>query len=521
MKKRMKVITFTVTLMLIISAARVGSLSFGLTKAASTGSSRYTLTVATPRGTLYDCNFNRLTNTLSKRVAVLTSDAKTVAAVTSQLGDEAEDILSRMKSGKPVVCEVPMDFESENAIIFTVDTGLPNDCLAPHIIGYLDAEGRGVTGVERAYDSLLYSDTPLRVTYTVDATGRALSGVEPQVSGQPRKNEGVVLTLDARIQRIAQSQGEHLQKGAIIVMESSTGKIKAVASFPDYSPDKVGQVLDHPDGPLVNRALSLYNVGSVFKPCVALAALDTNISPQLTHNCKGYTLIGSNRFNCNALEGHGLLDMTDSMAKSCNCYFIELGSRVGAELLYNTCIRLGFNRAYSLCEGVGTSPGVLPSLKSLSQLPAALANLSFGQGDLMLSPLHIAVMTAAIANGGMLVTPSLIEGTTADGKTLTPVEQASPRRIMDADSASAVARMMLQVVKSGTGKAAAPDEGQAGGKTATAETGWVVNGKTVTQSWFAGFWREYTVVVLCEDGVSGSADCAPVFKRVCDMLSQL
>jgi len=518
MKKRMLAITLTVTIMLAVSAYRVGSLSFGLTKTASTNSGRYTLTVATPRGTVYDCNLNKITNTASKRMAVLIPTTDTVADVTLQIKEGADGILDRLKSGKPIVAEVPVDFICEDAKIFTVDTGLPDDCLAPHIIGYLNADGKGVTGVQRAFDELLGSAEPLKVTYTVDATGRALSGVEPEISGTPRQQEGIVLTLDSKIQRIAQSQ--NLKKGAVVIMESATGKLRGMASFPDFSPHNVGEVLGSADGALMNRALTLYNVGSVFKPCVALAALSVNISPGLTHQCKGFIQIGSNRFNCNALEGHGPLNMTNAMAHSCNCYFIELGGKAGASAIYNTCIRLGFNRAYSLFDGVGTSAGVLPTLKTLSSLPAALANFSFGQGGLMLSPLHIAVMTAAIANGGWLVTPSIIEGTT-DGKDITFLKQAEPRRVIEKAVTDKVKEMMHEVVKSGTGASAQTDDGLAGGKTATAETGWVVEGKRVTQSWFAGFWQDYTVVVLCEDGVSGSADCAPVFKSICDMMAKI
>ncbi len=520
MKKRMRVITLAVAAMLTVSLVRVGLLSVGIIKTASVGRSGFTITVTIPRGTVYDCNMNRLTNTATKRLAILTADPETVACVTSQMGEGGESILARLKSGKPTLCEVPMDFECPDGLFFNVDSGVPSDCLAPHIIGYLDAEGKGVTGVQRAYESLLGSAEPLKVTYTVDATGRALSGISPTVSGSATKKDGVVLTIDARVQRIIHNCGEFLQKGAVIVMESSTGKIRGMASFPDFSPAAVDEALSSTDGPLINRALTLYNVGSVFKPCVTVAALNGGISTQNSHTCDGFTQVGNIRFNCNAHRGHGLIDMTDALAMSCNCYYIKLGQQVGAASLYSTCIRMGFNRAYSLFEGVGTSAGRLPSIRTLSTMPAALANLSFGQGELMLSPLHIAVMTASVANGGMLVTPSMVEATVKNEKKI-PAPESPPQKVLKAEIADTLSQMMMQVVQRGTGKSAATDDGLAGGKTATAETGWIKDGKSVTQSWFAGFWREYTVVVLCEDGISGSADCAPVFKKICDMLSQL
>ena len=101
----MLAIVLTVTVLLIISAYRVGSITLGLSKAVSTSSGSYTLTVATPRGTLYDCNMNKITNTASKRVAVLIPTTDTVADVTNQLGDGAKSILDRLKSGKPIVAE--------------------------------------------------------------------------------------------------------------------------------------------------------------------------------------------------------------------------------------------------------------------------------------------------------------------------------------------------------------------------------------------------------------------------------
>lgn len=520
MFKRMLAIMLCITVMFVAVTARLYYLSSGGASAVSANQGKYTVTVAHARGTVYDCEMRRLTNTTSKTVAVLPPTAKAVAAVTEYLGNNAMTALEQLKSGKPILCEVTSDFECEGAYTSTVDAELATDQLACHLIGYIDGEGKGVTGIQYAYDSLLSGVKPLKVTYTVDATGRPLAGVSAEVSGTARNDSGVVLTIDSQLQKIAEQQGASLGKGAVVIMESDSGKLRALASFPTYSPNNVAASLNDDTAPLVNRALAAYNVGSVFKLCVCAAALRQRINPTTAYNCAGFVELGETRFNCNKLTGHGVLDMTAGLAKSCNCYFINLGKAVGASALYDTCVRFGFNRAYSLADGLSAAQGILPSQVTLAAQPAALANLSFGQGDLMLTPLHISVMVAAIANGGMLVTPSVIEGTT-DGEKIIAGDFASPRRILTQEDTAALRLMMEAVISVGTGVSAKPDSGVAGGKTATAETGWYIEDRAVTQAWFAGYWGKYTIVVVREDGVSGSADCAPVFKGICNAISQI
>ncbi len=520
MLKRMLAVIVAISLMFAVVSVRLYTLCTGGVHAVGSTQGRYTVTVTNARGTVYDCRMRRLTNTTLKTVAVIPPTAEAVAAVTDQLGDNADGILSRLKSGKPILCEVPSDFECDGVYKYTVDAELASDQLACHLIGYVDGSGRGVTGIQYAYNDLLASADPLKVTYTVDASGRPLSGVDVEVTGSDNNSGGVILTIDSQIQRITELEGATLGKGAVVIMESSSGKLRALSSFPTYSPNNVAESLDDESAPLVNRALAAYDVGSVFKLCVAAAAMRQGIPSTTSYGCDGFITVGETRFNCNKLSGHGVLSMTQGLAKSCNCYFINLGSRVGANALYDTCIRFGFNRAYSLAEGITAAEGTIPSRVSLTSKPAALANLSFGQGDLMLTPLHIAVMVAAIANGGMLVTPSVVEGT-SDGDNVTNVDVAAPRRILTIDDTETLRMMMETVVSEGTGKAATPTQGKAGGKTATAETGWYIDGRAVTQSWFAGYYGDYTIVVLKEDGTSGSADCAPVFKSICDAIAVL
>lgn len=496
---------------------------FGNVKASSANTGK-TITVTIPRGTVYDRKMVPLTNAAQRTLAVVPPTAEAVSAVSSQLDSaSAKAALERLKAGNPVLIEVPHNFKCEDAEIFSVAIRYSHDQLAAHVLGYLNGEGTGITGIEKAYDELLSACEPLEVTYTVDAVGRPLSGVEPQISGDAQSDNGIILTLDSRIQRIVESvAGEKIEKGAVVVMESSTGKLLASCSLPSYSPLDLTGALES-DSALVDRTLATYNVGSVFKLCVAAAALKNDILTFKTANCTGNITIGENIFNCHLLTGHGRLDMTTALAQSCNCYFIELGRAVGANKIYDMCVRLGFNRAYQLAEGMSAMSGILPDLTKLNEQPAALANFSFGQGDLMLTPLHVATMVAAIANGGNHVTPSLVSGTISNGK-VNLIKTPQTYRVMSEAQASALSQMMKEVMSTGTGKNSMPANSQGGGKTATAETGWVINSVAIKQSWFAGFYPDngkYTIVVLRENGRSGAVDCAPVYKEIVDMLSEL
>lgn len=513
-----------VTLMLAGTGGRLARLMAGGSGAAEAAAQiGKTVTVARPRGDFYDRNGRRLTGVQTRTVAVLPPTVAAVAALTEQVpGPRAAAALAVLKGGDPALVEVSSDFACADALTFTLPVRTVGSQPAVHLLGYLDGSGHGVTGLEAAFDAWLSDQPPLTVTYTVDATGRPLAGLSPEVSGSPTAAHGIMLTLDNTIQRLAEEAAAPLETGALLVMESATGNLLAAVSRPTFSPLNVAAALTAEHAPLVNRTLSAYNVGSVFKLCVAAAALKAGFSPGRTATCTGVTDVGGTLFHCHKKAGHGTLTMAGALENSCNCCFIDLGQALGGRAILDLCVRLGFNRAYTLAEGLSAPAGTLPSESVLAAQPAALANLSFGQGDLMLTPLHVAVMVAAIANGGWQVTPQLVAGKRT-GANVERMENAAPRRVLSEEDTATLRAMMEGVVTQGTGRAAQPESGIAGGKTATAETGWVVEGRTIQQAWFAGYWPasgEYTIVVLREDGSGGGADCAPVFKSLVDAMAR-
>ena len=147
-----------------------------------------------------------------------------------------------------------------------------------------------------------------------------------------------------------------------------------------------------------------------------------------------------------------------------------------------------------------------------------------GEGSLMVTPVQVACMVSAVANGGMLPTARLVKGIYDGSKMVTEYPGAVPGRVISAQIAQQVSSFMIKTVDEGTGMPAKPTYGGAGGKTATAETGWIQNGKTINQAWFAGFYPaaspKYAIVAMCENGKAGGADAGPVFKYIADSLSQ-
>jgi penicillin-binding protein 2 len=285
----------------------------------------------------------------------------------------------------------------------------------------------------------------------------------------------------------------------------------------------VAAVLDSNDAPLLNRALANYNLGSVFKVVVAAAALEAGYTTGTAFACDGALSVGGTVFHCHNRLGHGVLDMQGAMAQSCNCYFIQLAQAVGGQALYDMAVSLGFDSSLILADNIRTARAVQPAATELTG--AALANFSIGQGALLATPVHIAQLMSAVVGGGRYVRPSVVRGTVNAAGQVTELQQDAPTTAFSKETAVMIVSMLRKVVSEGTGGAALPEKGGAGGKTGTAETGWVVDGYTVSQSWFAGFYPayapQYVVVVLSEDAGQTGVKAAGVFREICDALCAL
>lgn len=408
----------------------------------------------------------------------------------------------------------------------------PHGTLAAHLLGYVQRghpdqdpeeqfhyyypEMEGVQGVEKALNDSLEGVSGGRLL-RVNAAG-FIHGVIGEV--QPSPGHDVKLTLDIGIQQTAETALRDYV-GACIVMDPGDGGIVAMASSPTFDPNFFAgrrdeaiwnDLLNNPDRPLINRALKrTYPPGSTFKPLIAITALEEDVAePGRVFVCDGGFRLGDTVFRCWLRErGHGGIGMIKAFEQSCNPYFIQLGLECGYPRIFEEARRVGFGQKTGIPIG-GEVSGNLP----LPVKPWRLGdtcNLSIGQGDLLVTPIQMAVFVAAIANGGRVVVPRILMND--------PIAtESSDHTGWAADTLAVVRRGMYDVVQAetGTGKRARLEGVTMAGKTGTAEYGTRQNRKKYAwMTAYAPFDKpRYVVVVVLEDVIAGGVNAAPIVKAV-------
>ena len=495
------------------------------------GSQRsYTLTVLDERGMIYDCGLNPLVGTGESYIsAVFPTPGNQQPVLDAVPASRREAAAEMLEAGRPFTLRTDAPIEAEWVYCFQSSGRYAEDQTAAHLIGYLDYEGAGLTGIEAAYDSFLSAHgRKVEVSATLNALQQAISGTRPELRVSADAGAGVVLTIDREIQAAAEKVGgEMLGKGAIVVLNPYSGQIKAMASFPAYSPLHLEEaVQDEENAPMLNRALLSYSVGSTFKVVTAAAALETlgaEYCLDREYTCEGYLDVYGQRFRCHDRAGHGELDLFGAVKNSCNPWFISLGLEVGGETLLDKARAFGFGEAFRLAEGISVSAGSLPDAAEMVN-PAAVANLSFGQGALSASPVQVARMLAAVVNGGTLVTPYVALGTTLDGQTVDPFPAPVGEKVLSEGTARQLQLILSYAVMADGSSGALPENVSAGGKTATAQTGrYDEEGDELEEGWFAGFFPaedpKYVAVVLAEGEGFGNTTAAPVFAALADAVA--
>lgn len=491
--------------------------------------SSYTLSFNQTRGQIYDCRFIPLVNEKVSYLAAVLPTPKNISTLQSNMVlKKTDDFDKLITSRKPFLLEAYLPTVNVPQVkVFSVPKRYSNDQLAQHTIGYIDTtRNKGMTGIEAAFDILLAANSEKsKISYRLNGLGEPLYGAEPEVDLGKIRMDGVVLTIDRRIQEICEDVGtRYMKKGAIVVMEPSTGKLKAIASFPNYKASDISKaVKDTENSPLLNRAYNAYPVGSTFKIVTAATALSQGVSPATTFLCKGSTKIGEVEFGCHEKAGHGVVDMKQAMAVSCNPYFIHLSTLINKQGFLNMASDFSFGKANELASGLKTASGKVPTVDQLFN-PGAVANLSFGQGALTATPIQVAQMMSAVVNQGNLIPASLVEGYTKDGKTYSERKQDSyPIKTINQNVAKLLQEYMVYAVMDTPGQNAKPVNTTAGGKTGTAQTGQFAGKEEILQGWFAGFYPanepKYVIVVTVEEARSGNQDASPVFREIVDTLT--
>ena len=491
----------------------------------------YTIELKKIRGEILDRFGEKLIDTDYDNVVVAKPTVLALSALEGVLDTQSfADIKQRMEKSNAVSVNIgKLDIvQNKDALTVKVYKRYADNQSAQHIIGYVNGENRGISGLENSYDEYLYSDKSMAARFPANAYGHIIAGKSIEIANSSASTGKVKTTLDSSIQRIVEDALDisDVTQGGAVVVDISDGAIRAMASRPQYNANDVGEYLNSEGSPLVNRALQTYAVGSIFKVAVAAAALENGIS-DLDYNCSGSCNVDGVTFHCNKKTAHGQLNMQKALECSCNTYFIALAQKIGARSLLETVSLLGFGQEVKIAEPISVRAGNLPTFAQLS-LSGALANFSFGQGNFTASMLQLAQMMAAVAGGGKYMKPYLVESVTdSTGKVIESHKNEYPIVALKESTALRLKNMLISVVEQGNASKAKLRGGiKAAGKTATAQTGtYLSNGVEICNTWFGGFFPadnpKYAVIILKQGGNSGAEDCAPVFKRIADKIVSL
>ncbi len=435
----------------------------------------------------------------------------------------------------------------------------PGGKTACHLIGYVgledpgSAEDRtdysyylpdwtGKDGIEKTYDkTVTCGPQPLRglrgvpgnEVVRINNMGFVYETIGTPV---PRQNgNDLVLTVNWRAQAIAEKLLED-RVGAFVLLDASTGAVIAMVSSPGFEPqsfvpkiktDEWKKLVNNPEKPLMNRAtFGEYTPGSIIKPIIAMAALENGFSPDEKLRCDGSLSIGNASIHCWSWKsgGHGDVDMLYGIEQSCNVYFMTQGRKLGFEKIRNMMESAGIGRKTGLCipERAGQLPSMEKKFQAYGEKWTVYDNclISIGQGIISLTPIQAAVYVSAIANGGKVWKPYLLqEVRDPEGNTLFLQEKLETAGELDVkqENLDIIRKGMHLVVNSekGTAKKARNGKIILSGKTGTAEIGPKNDRKSNT--WFMGFGeyddKIYGVAVIVQEGVSGGSTCAPIVSR--------
>ncbi len=384
----------------------------------------------------------------------------------------------------------------------------PYGSVFSHIVGF---ESRGYLGLEAlANYYLLHSHESLR----------------GQVSNAlyARKNEGdsVYTTLNVNLQKAAyEALGDN--EGAVIVTNPSTGEILAMVSKPDFDPNTLKEIWedivdDKDNSVLLNRATQgLYAPGSVFKIVTTLEYLreNNNDSGSYQYNCEGSYVSDSGVINCYHGVHHYSIDLKQSFAKSCNSSYANIGSGLNEYKFKKTINELMFNEKLSFDVPTAKSSLVIDE----NTTNGDMLQFAIGQGETLVTPMHINLITQAVANAGLVMKPMVLDYVTNNqGILVKDFKSEEYKQLMTAGEAGILKEFMQEVVLSGTATSLQNDLYTVAGKTGSAE---FKENSTDSHAWFTGFAPvenpEICVTVIVEEGDLGSRTSVPIAKKIMDV----
>lgn len=376
----------------------------------------------------------------------------------------------------------------------------PRKRMAAHITGYSSVGKTGVEAAENFELEKIHNEIWQRIQSTV--------------TGSEIKGNNVILTVDMRLQSVA---GDLLgnKKGAIVVMQPSTGRVLTLQAYPDFDPNKVAAEWDalkeDPDSALLNRATQgLYPPGSTFKVITALGIMNKMPNWQAyTYECTGQAVFENKVIHCYNEKAHGVVDLRGALAQSCNCYFAQAAVKMGGGSLRAAADNANANQPTGFELANSISRVIVDGDSSQSEL----VETAIGQGRTQATPLYMAMVASAIANDGMMMRPYIVDHKEYyNGKLSRTTVPEKIRQICSPEDAQILTEMMTAVVSEGTGGAAAIAGVSVAGKTGTAE-----NATGSDHSWFIGFapadHPQIAVAVMIENADTGGR-ATPIAGKV-------
>lgn len=383
----------------------------------------------------------------------------------------------------------------------------PFDSLFAHVAGYSD---HGKTGLEALANFYLLSSHMNLMERTMN-----------ELSDVKNLGDNVVTTLDADLQWVAHDAlGE--RRGAVLVMEPDTGKILVMVSKPGYNPNTLDTDWDalvsedNTQAQLLNRASQgMYPPGSTFKIVTALEYIRENPDTwrDYTFDCDGQFEHGDYKISCYHGNAHGHQNLEQAFANSCNGAFANLGLQLDLGSMRSLTDQLLFNAPLPYAMAYSRSSFTM----DVDAGAWEILQTSIGQGSTQMTPIHNAMITAAIANGGTLMKPYLIDHIeNAAGEEVEKFLPSSYGSLITAEEAGILSGLMRQVVTEGTGSAVRTDDYAVAGKTGSAE---FERGRE-SHAWFTGFAPvedpQLVVTVIVEESGSGGQIAAPIARRIFD-----
>ncbi|HEY7862294.1 MAG TPA: penicillin-binding protein [Thermoanaerobaculia bacterium] len=495
--------------------------------------------VSARRGSVYDRQGRELAVSVEvSSVYAIPDDVKdrrrTARLLGKVLGEDAPGIETRLLPTRPFAWVArKIDPETARRVASLELPGIhlvpetkrfyPKGELASALLGYVGTDDRGLDGLEHRWDKVVRG-TPGEIVALTDAR-RSRYGEESAEGRAPREGASLVLTLDSGLQYATQRELEAAlretgaRSGVALLMDPRSGDVLAMASAPAFDPNDFAR---YPAEARRNRAIAdAYEPGSTFKIVTGAIALDNGLvdPEEWIDTGNGVIQIGRTVIRESEDKDYGTLNLAGVFERSSNVGIIRVGLRVGPERLYHGATAMGIGRPTGV-DLPGESPGIFRPLDRWTRL--STASISMGQ-EVAVTPLQLARLTAAVANGGMLVTPRVVDRILHPDGRVEENPAPEPTRLLTSETAERLREILTGVVERGTGKLAAIPGFQVAGKTGTAQkagAGGYLSGRYVPN--FVGFApaedpRIVAVVVLEEPRGARyhAAEVAcPVFARI-------